>query len=220
MTTNVPAVAATTGHGQVGLVTAVALVTFSDLAFGWSTTLDVPAATATRIVQGIAAPWASFAPLAVPSPELVEQSQFFRLERTGVASGAARALGAWWPFTVLAVVTYGLLPRLLLLALTAARLRTATGALLLEDARVTALLDRMASPAIETAAAHLHEERVEARGGRLVHDPVDLLRGDERRPDDPQTPQFRAGNGEGGCGRDSQRERQQERTRATDHAAW
>ena len=56
-----------------------------------------------------------------------------------------------------ALVTYGLLPRLLLLALAAVRLRAATGALLLEDARVTALLDRMASPAIETAAAQ-HEE--------------------------------------------------------------
>jgi hypothetical protein len=139
------------------LVTAVMLVTFSDLAFGWSTTLNVPAATASRIVQAIAAPWASFAPLAVPSPELVEQSQFFRLERAAVPAGAARALGAWWPFTVLAVVTYGLLPRLLLLVLAAARLRTATGALLLEDARVTALLDRMASPAIETAAEQ-HEQ--------------------------------------------------------------
>jgi hypothetical protein len=139
------------------LLTAVMLVTFSDLAFGWSTTLDVPAATASRIVRAIAAPWASFVPLAVPSPELVEQSQFFRLERAAVAASEARALGAWWPFTVLAVVTYGLLPRLLLLALAGARLRAATGALLLEDARVTALLDRMASPAIETAAAQ-HEQ--------------------------------------------------------------
>jgi hypothetical protein len=93
----------------------------------------------------------------VPTPELVEQSQFFRLERAAVATDAARALGAWWPFTVLAVVTYGLLPRLLLLVLATARLRTATGALLLEAAQVTALLDRMASPAIETAAGE-HEQ--------------------------------------------------------------
>lgn len=134
------------------LVSAIMLVTFSDLAFGWSTTLDVDAATATRIVHGIAWPWASFAPLAVPSAELVEQSQFFRLERAEAVAGSPRALGAWWPFTVLALVTYGLLPRLGLLALAAARLRAATRALLLEDARVTALLDRMASPAIETAA--------------------------------------------------------------------
>lgn len=139
------------------LVAAIMLVTFSDLAFGWSTTLDVDAAAASRIVQMIAAPWASIAPLAVPGPELVEQSQFFRLERADLAAGSPRALGAWWPFTVLALVTYGLLPRLLLLALAAARLRSATRALLLDDSRVTALLDRMASPAIETAAEQ-HDE--------------------------------------------------------------
>ena len=134
------------------LVTAIMLVTFSDLAFGWSTTLEVDATAASRIVQTIARPWASFAPLAVPSPELVEQSQFFRLERAGLAGGSPRALGAWWPFTVFALLTYGLLPRLVLLVVAAARLRAATGALLIDDSRVTALLDRMASPAIETAA--------------------------------------------------------------------
>jgi hypothetical protein len=139
------------------LVTAIMLVTFSDLAFGWSTTLDVDAATVGRSVRTIAWPWAPFAPLAVPSPDLVEQSQFFRLERAGVIPGSPRALGAWWPFTLFALATYGLLPRLVLLALAAVRLRAATGALLLEDSRVTALLDRMASPAIETAAEQ-HEK--------------------------------------------------------------
>ena len=43
-----------------------------------------------------------------------------------------------------------------------ARLRAATKALLLEDPRVTALLDRMASPDIETAAAE-HDDGAAAR---------------------------------------------------------
>jgi hypothetical protein len=140
------------------LITAIMLVTFSDLAFGWSTTLDAEPAAVSRIVQSIAWPWASFAPLAVPNAELVEQSQFFRLERGGIPAGSSRTLGAWWPFTLFALVTYGLLPRLLLLALAAVRLRAATGALLLEDSRVVALLDRMESPLIETAAAQ-HDEQ-------------------------------------------------------------
>jgi hypothetical protein len=139
------------------LITAIMLVTFSDLAFGWSTTLDTDATAVSRIVHAIAWPWAPFAPLAVPSPDLVEQSQFFRLERGGSLAGSPRTLGAWWPFTLFALVTYGLVPRLLLLALAAVRLRAATRALLLEDLRVTALLDRMASPAIETAAEQ-HDE--------------------------------------------------------------
>jgi hypothetical protein len=135
------------------LVTAVLIVTFSDVAFGWSTTLEADPAAVARAVQRIARPWAALVPAAVPSVELVEQSQFFRLEGSA-ASASARALGAWWPFTILALVTYGLLPRLVLLALAAARLRAATKRLLLDDPGVTTLLDRMASPEIETAAAN------------------------------------------------------------------
>jgi hypothetical protein len=134
------------------LVTALMLVMFSDLAFGWSTTLEADPGDVTRIVRQIAAPWAAFAPSAVPSAELVERSQFFRLEGAA-ASGASRVLGAWWPFTMLAIVTYGLLPRLVLLGFAVIRLRAATKGLLLDNPAVTALLDRMASPEIETAAA-------------------------------------------------------------------
>jgi hypothetical protein len=138
------------------LATAIALVTFSDLAFGWSTTLEADPAAVARAVQRIASPWAAVVPAAVPSTELVEQSQFFRLEGSAATPASPRALGAWWPFTLLTLLIYGLAPRLLLLGLAAARLRAATKRLLLDDPGVTALLDRMASPQIETAAAE-HE---------------------------------------------------------------
>jgi hypothetical protein len=144
--------AAAVAFNVAALVTAILLVTFTDLAFGWSTTLDANPAAVNRAVRAIAWPWHTLLPGAVPGATLVEQSQFFRLESGSLSSGAPRALGGWWPFTVLCVVTYGLLPRLALLVLAAARLRAATGALLLDDPRVTALLDRMAAPEIETAA--------------------------------------------------------------------
>lgn len=137
------------------LAIAIALVTFTDLAFGWSTTLAADPAFASRVVSALAWPWQAFAPEAVPSAELVEQSQFFRLDTTGSGGAArdSRALTGWWPFTVLAIVTYGLVPRLGLLAFALWQRRRATRALLLDDARVTALLDRMTAPAIETEAA-------------------------------------------------------------------
>ena len=145
---------AAVGFNVAVLATAVLLVTFTDLAFRWSTTLDVDPEAVTRIVHAIAWPWHASVPSAVPSAELVEQSRFFRLDSGGVASG--RALTAWWPFTLLTLVTYGLLPRLVLLGVAVVRLRAAESALLLDDPRVTALVDRMASPAVETAAAE-HE---------------------------------------------------------------
>ena len=145
---------AAVGFNIAVLATAVLLVAFSDLAFGWSTTLDVDPEAVTRTVHAIAWPWHALVPSAVPSAALVEQSQFFRLDDGGLASG--RELTAWWPFTLATIVTYGLLPRLLLLGLAIARLRAAERALLLDDPGVTALIDRMTLPAVETAAAE-HE---------------------------------------------------------------
>src|SRR5688572_18321144 len=138
------------GFNVAALATAVLLVTFTDLAFRWSTTLDADPQLVTRIVHAIAWPWHAFVPSAVPSAELIAESQFFRLD-SGAANG--RALALWWPFTLLTIVTYGLIPRLVLFVIAGARLRAAERALLLDDARGTALLDRMASPAVETAAA-------------------------------------------------------------------
>jgi hypothetical protein len=144
--------AAAVAFNAAALATAMLLVTFTDLAFGWSTTLEADPAAVSRAVHAIAWPWHAHVPSAVPAVELVERSQFFRLQGGSLAGGASRSLGGWWPFTVLCMVTYGLLPRLALLGLCAERLRAATGALLLDDPRVSALLDRMAAPEIETAA--------------------------------------------------------------------
>jgi hypothetical protein len=133
--------------GVIG--TAAVLIAFTDLAFGWSTTLSVDSETASRIFGSIAAPWAGIFPASVPDAALVERSQFFRLEGyNGLAD--SRVLTGWWSFTVLAVITYGLLPRLAFLAVAGSRLRAATRAMLVSDSRVTALLDRLTAPDLET----------------------------------------------------------------------
>ncbi|MGD8810436.1 MAG: DUF2868 domain-containing protein [Gammaproteobacteria bacterium] len=147
------------------IATAAGLIAFTDLAFGWSTTLDIASETAARVFGAIAAPWALIFPQAVPDPVLVSQSQFFRLEGSG-ALPDSRALTGWWSFVLLAVIVYGLLPRLVFVILTGSRLRAAMRALLLEDFRVTALLDRMSAPAVETRGASHDEAR--APGGRAA----------------------------------------------------
>ncbi|HEX7082315.1 MAG TPA: DUF2868 domain-containing protein [Gammaproteobacteria bacterium] len=143
------------------------LITFTDLAFGWSTTLAADPATVARIVDTIAWPWHTVVPRAVPDLALIERSQFFRLEGAeDFGVGASRALAGWWSFTILAIAVYGLAPRLVLLGIAAWRLRAATRALLLEDPRVTALLDRMGAPEIETVAEAHDEARA---GGGSAH---------------------------------------------------
>lgn len=141
------------------LGTASMLIAFTDLAFGWSTTLQTDPGVVARVVEAIAWPWRDLMPQAVPSAALIEQSQFFRLEGAiDFDTGASRALAGWWSFTVLAIACYGLLPRFALLGVASWRLEAATRALLMEDPRVTALLDRMAAPTVETAAAEPERE--------------------------------------------------------------
>ena len=125
------------------LVAAFVLIAFTDLAFGWSTTLRLDNDDVLRLTQLLAAPWREFWPAAVPSAELIEHSRFFRLASSAPATVAASELTGWWPFLLAAIMTYGLLPRGCLLLLAGIRVRAATRNLLLDDPRVRALLDRM-----------------------------------------------------------------------------
>ncbi|HEX5421844.1 MAG TPA: DUF2868 domain-containing protein [Gammaproteobacteria bacterium] len=133
------------------LATAAVLITFTDLAFGWSTTLPASPETVAHIVHTAAWPWHALIPSAVPDLELIARSQFFRLEGSAAFNAAAsRELTGWWSFTVLTIMIYGLVPRVLLLVFAGLRLNAAECGLLLDDSRVAALLERMASPEIET----------------------------------------------------------------------
>ena len=95
-------------------------VTFSDLAFGWGTTLRIGADQLYGLCAALSAPWASWLADATVSMELVRATQYSRFEGDYVqaAEGAGHALamyGHWWRFLVASIVTYGLLPRLVLL---------------------------------------------------------------------------------------------------------
>lgn len=139
------------------LVVAFALIAFTDLAFGWSTTLRVENHEVLRLTEWLAAPWRELWPAANPSIELIEHSRFFRLASSPPTAIVASELTGWWPFLLAAIVTYGLLPRCCLLLFAAVRLRAATRNLLLDDPRVRALLDRMS-----TADVHLGSDVEEA----------------------------------------------------------
>src|SRR5690606_29701783 len=139
------------------LATAVALIAFTDLAFGWSTTLRVDGEDARRITNVLATPWAWFWPEAVPSASLIESSRFFRLASASPPAISAETLTGWWPFLLAAIVTYGLVPRCVLLIVSLIRLRAATVGLLLDDPNVRALLDRMTTAEVTLGAADAEE---------------------------------------------------------------
>jgi hypothetical protein len=132
------------------------LVVFSDLAFAWSTTLvELDAERFHAVAAAVAAPWSGLWPDAVPTLDLVGATRYSRLESAYLAPGAGRAarpetVGGWWPFLAAALTCYGLLPRLVLLAVARVRSAALLRRLPLDDAEVTRLVARLSTPLVET----------------------------------------------------------------------
>ncbi len=126
----------------------LAKVVFSDIAFGWQSSLHLSASAVARLVQWIALPWSWVLPHASPSLEQIQGSQLVLKE--GIAHLTTGALVSWWPFLCAAVVVYGLLPRLALLVLGLVQQQRALDKLHFATLGIRPLLQRMASPRIDT----------------------------------------------------------------------
>ncbi len=129
---------------------ALCLVVFSDIAFGWATTLALGATEFHRLVEWVALPWSEWLPTALPSIELIEASRYYRLEDAEQIVDDPKLLGQWWPFVVASMVTYGLVPRVLTLALALNRLRRAGEHALLVQPGVAELIERLNTTLVET----------------------------------------------------------------------
>lgn len=136
------------------LVSAFYLVSFSDLAFVWSTTLTVSDASFHQLVTVLATPWSAWFPEAVPGAELIANSRYYRLDESSPADIPLRAveLGQWWPFLIAAVTCYGLLPRVLTLAFSWYRFHHHLRRALCNLPGAPELLARMNSPLVLTTA--------------------------------------------------------------------
>ena len=141
------------GFAAGALVATLAFVAFTDLAFGWSSTLAIEARAVYLWVHHLALPWASIWPEASPSLDLVETTRFFRVaaeEHTHLIDPIL--FGGWWPFLVASIVTYALLPRVLLLLGVRLWHARAVGRAIGLTPGVDRLLERLATPMIEGQA--------------------------------------------------------------------
>jgi len=136
-----------------GLLTLLVMLAIQDLAFGWSTTLDTAAQAYHSLIKTIASPWAWLWPAAVPSPELVEATRFFRAApQAGTTSPGE--WGRWWPFVVMLWLTWVLIPRLLLLAFSHWAIRPVARHTLQQHPGLQALAWRMETPTVDTGNQH------------------------------------------------------------------
>lgn len=157
------------------LLGALLLIVFTDLAFGWSSTLMLESVQFQKLIHLVSAPWSGIWPEAVPSQTLIEQSRFYRLGSEQAAGFVAQNLTAWWPFVVACLSSYGLLPRMVLFGLSRICFHRALVNLLTDNPQVIALLDRMGTPEVILAAPA--GEAAEYLPGDTQHKPPEVLSG-------------------------------------------
>ncbi|MBB6428907.1 DUF2868 domain-containing protein [Algisphaera agarilytica] len=134
---------------------ALQLIVFSDLGFGWSTTLQVDAEQMHGLTSALATPWAMAWQDAVPPLALVEATQTYRAENFELGV-AAEESAKWWPFLVMAMLVYGVVPRFVTLVFTQWRLRGAVVKAMVHTPGADRVLGRMTAAVVETRASE-HE---------------------------------------------------------------
>jgi len=102
---------------NIGLLCATLLkVIGTDIAFGWQSTIQVGSELVFKLAGWIAIPWSWFIPAHIAHPSLTQVEGSHMVLKDGIYHLETMDLVSWWPFLFLALVFYGLLPRLILLA--------------------------------------------------------------------------------------------------------
>ncbi len=147
---------------NLGLVAITALkIATSDLAFGWQTTLQIGADKLFSLVKLIATPWSWLLPqdIAYPSLEHIEGSRI--ILKDGIIDLATENLISWWPFLLLSLLIYGLLPRIVLAA-TAILMEKKINRSFLNSARFHQITERMQTPIVSTQAEPIIGQKIES----------------------------------------------------------
>lgn len=144
------------------LVAFLTLLLFTDLAFGWSSTLINDPALIHKVTQVISFHWQAYWPSAVPDQALIENTRFIRIAPT--AENAVNA-GDWWPFLLASLVTYNLLPRILLILVCQLQLRQSAQSLHITSNQPVSV----STTAVETLPADLQvQSRKDWEGAEQV----------------------------------------------------
>lgn len=146
----IPAQVFGTGFNLGVLSATILRVLSSDLAFGWQSTIQFSSRAVYNIVKVISLPWSWVTPprIAHPTLEQIEGSRMILKE--GIYHLVTNDLVAWWPFLCLAVLSYGLLPRIILLNVAFIAKNRALKKLDFSHASCDKLMYRLQAPVLNT----------------------------------------------------------------------
>ena len=136
------------------LVALIGDVVTQDIAFAWSTTLHISPEGLYGFLETMALPWATFLPSGVPSLELIEQSQYFRLgdKLSSEMISNASSLGEWWQFLTASTLFYAIFLRSVMLWIAGIGLDYATQSAIFSLRGTQKLLGEINQPIISTHA--------------------------------------------------------------------
>ena len=140
---------------SLGLLLALLVtVATQDVAFAWSTTLQVSIPQFTSFIEMLSLPWSPWFDGASPSVALIEQSHYFRLGGTLSQEMLQHraSLGEWWKFLALATFFYAIVLRLFFSLLAKRGVQRALERVTLQLEGVEVLLEQMNTPLVTTIA--------------------------------------------------------------------
>ena len=85
----------------------------SDFTFVWGSTFRLSDSLVGGITDVLALPWSSLAPAATVDAQVIADSRFHPAI-TDLGMADLESMRGWWPFLIMAMISYGLVPRLLL----------------------------------------------------------------------------------------------------------
>ena len=136
----------------LGAVAAFFLVlAFSDYTFVWGSTFSVSDEFVQRFAGVLAAPWSSWLSTATLSPQVIADSRYHPA-LTDLSQANIASMRGWWPFLIMATLSYALLPRLILWGLSKWFYVRLMKKSFLRYPGAEGILARMKSPVVKTQA--------------------------------------------------------------------
>ena len=159
------------------LLSLLFMVAVQDIAFSWSTTLNITPLAFQKILISLATPWEIFFPMAVPSVELVELSHYYRLGEhlNPEMVKNANALGIWWKFLAMVTFFYAIFLRIVLLLFSAYLYQKQLNKEFFSIEGVEMVLREFQTPYVSTEAPKV-EKHLKIEEERSVQTKVDTRR--------------------------------------------
>jgi len=127
------------------------LLAFTDFSFVWGSTFGVSDELVTVLANITSAPWSAWLPQAVVSPEVITDTRYHpsQLDLGQINDDSRRG---WWPFLLMSMAVYALLPRLLLWLASRFAFAREINRAFIGFPGAAAVLSRMRSPVVSTRA--------------------------------------------------------------------